>query len=145
MLLVIPAVILGLVFGSMSVHTINRPVPRVLAMAVSLASRAFNTAAASEAREEIGCLPVTAPRQIQPGDYNATAAAFRRKPAGYAMAERETKHIIRQWNREIEDETRRLAARGKDSGPWRAVVWGAMWVLWLGALLALIALLKPWH
>lgn len=87
----------------------------------------------------------TSPRQIRPGDYNATAAAFRRKPAGYAMAERETKHIIRQWNREIEDETRRLAGRGKDSGPWRAVVWGAMWVLWLGALLALVALLKPWH
>jgi hypothetical protein len=114
-------------------------------MAVSLASRAFNTAPASEASEEIGCLPATAPRKIRPGDYNATAAAFRRKPAGYAMAERETKHIIRQWNREIEDETRRLAARGKDSGPWRAVVWGAIWVLWLGALLALIALLKPWH
>src|SRR5881227_3380867 len=66
----------------MSAHTINRPVPRVLAMAVSLASRAFNTAPASEASEEIGCLPATAPRQIRPGDYNAPAAAFRRKPAG---------------------------------------------------------------
>src|ERR1044071_8551355 len=50
-----------------------------------------------------------------------------------------------QWNREIEDETRRLAARGKDSGPWRAVVWGAIWVLWLGTLVALVVLLKPWH
>ena len=54
-------------------------------------------------------------------------------------------HIIRQWNREIEDETRRLAARGKDEGPWRAIVWGAMWLLWLGALLALIGFMKPLH
>ena len=60
------------------------------------------------------------------------------------MAERDTKHIIRQWNREIEDETRRLSARGKE-GPWRAVVWGAMWLLWLGALLALIGLMRPLH
>src|SRR5205823_14657736 len=112
----------------MSAHTINRPVPRVLAMAVSLASRAFNTAPASEASEEIGCLPATAPRQSRPGDYNAPAAALRRKPAGYAMAERETKHIIRQWNRAIEDETRRRAARGKDAGPGPAGVWGARWV-----------------
>jgi hypothetical protein len=113
-------------------------------MAVSLASRAFNTAPASEASEEIGCLPATAPRKIRPGDYNATAAAFRRKPAGYAMAERETKHIIRQWNREIEDETRRLAAR-KDEGRWRAVVWGGLWLLWLGLVLGLIGLLRPLH
>src|SRR5438045_8575029 len=103
----------------MSAHTINRPVPRVLAMAVSLASRAFNTAPASEASEESGCLPATAPRQIRPGDDNAPAAAFRRNPAGYAMAEREPKHISRQWNREVEDEARRLAARGQDSGPGR--------------------------
>src|SRR5437879_13170558 len=103
----------------MSAHTINRPVPRVLAMAVSLASRAFNTAPASEASEEIGCLPATAPRQIRPGDYHAPAAAFRRQPAGHAMAERETKHSIRHGNRQIEDETGRLAARRNDSGPGR--------------------------
>jgi hypothetical protein len=60
------------------------------------------------------------------------------------MAERETKHIIRQWDREIEEETRRLAAH-KDEGPWRRVVWGAMWLLWLGALFALIGLLRPLH
>ena len=60
------------------------------------------------------------------------------------MAERETKHIIRQWDREIEEETRRLA-RDKNEGPWRAVVWGAMWLLWLGALLAMVGLMKPLH
>ena len=61
------------------------------------------------------------------------------------MAERETKHIIRQWDREIEEETRRLAGRGKDDGPWRAVVWAAMWLLWLGAVFGLIGLLRPLH
>ena len=59
--------------------------------------------------------------------------------------ERDTKHIIRQWNREIEDETRRLAARGKDDGPWRAVVWGGLWLLWLGVVLGLVGVFKPLH
>jgi hypothetical protein len=58
--------------------------------------------------------------------------------------EPDTKHIIRQWDREIEDETRRQAAR-KDEGPWRAVVWGGLWLLWLGVLLGLIGLLRPLH
>jgi len=70
---------------------------------------------------------------------------FGAKPAGPATVEPDSKHIIRQWNREIEDETRRLAARGKDDGPWRAVVWGGLWLLWLGVLLGLIGLLKPLH
>jgi hypothetical protein len=29
--------------------------------------------------------------------------------------------------------------RNAAGGPWKAVVWGALWVLWLGLLLALIA------
>ena len=66
------------------------------------------------------------------------------KLARYATVEPDTKHIIRQWDREIEDETRRLAAH-KDEGAWRAVVWGGLWLLWLGALLGLIGLLKPLH
>jgi hypothetical protein len=69
---------------------------------------------------------------------------FGAKLAGYAIVEPDTKHIIRQWNREIEDETRRLAAR-KGEGPWRAVVWGGLWLLWLGVLLGLIGLLRPLH
>ena len=59
--------------------------------------------------------------------------------------EPDTKHIIRQWNREIEDEARRHAARAKDNGSWRALVWGGLWLLWLGVLLGLIGLLKPLH
>ena len=69
---------------------------------------------------------------------------FGAKPAGYATVEPDTKHIIRQWDREIEDETRRLAAR-KGEGPWRAVVWGGLWLLWLGVVLGLIGLLRPLH
>ena len=58
--------------------------------------------------------------------------------------EPDTKHIIRQWDREIEDETRRLTAR-KDEGPWRAVVWGGLWLLWLGLVFGFIGLLRPLH
>ena len=57
---------------------------------------------------------------------------------GRAMAER-SRRIIRQWDREIEDETRRAAARGRAGGRWRAVSWTALWLLWLALLLALVA------
>ena len=58
------------------------------------------------------------------------------------MTQRDSKRIIRQWDREIEDEIRREAARNTAGGPWKAVVWGALWVLWLGLLIALLAHLK---
>ena len=56
--------------------------------------------------------------------------------------ERESKHIIRQWNREIEDELRRGGAGGEEHRPWRAVVWGALWLVWLAALVALFSHVK---
>jgi len=56
-----------------------------------------------------------------------------------AVSEHDPKRIIRQWDREIEDELRLEAARNTVGGPWRAVVWGALWVLWLALLAALIA------
>lgn len=56
--------------------------------------------------------------------------------------ERDSERIVRQWNREIEEEVRRAAAREAKSQPWRAVVWGALWLLWLAALVALLAQLK---
>ena len=55
------------------------------------------------------------------------------------MSDHHSKRIIRQWDREIEDEIRREAARNIAGGPWKAVVWGVLWVLWLGLLLLLIA------
>jgi hypothetical protein len=35
--------------------------------------------------------------------------------------------------------------RGKDDGPWRAVVWGGLWLLWLGVVLGLVGVFKPLH
>jgi hypothetical protein len=55
------------------------------------------------------------------------------------VTEHDSKRIVRQWDREIEDEIRREAARNAAGGPWKAVVWGALWVLWLVSLAALIA------
>ena len=58
------------------------------------------------------------------------------------VIDRDGKHIARQWDREIEDENRRLAA-SRDDGPWRRVVWAALWVLWLGLLAVTFAVIHP--
>ena len=54
------------------------------------------------------------------------------------MTDHHTKHIIRQWDREIEDEIRRETARNAAGGQWKAVVWAALWLLWLGLLVLLL-------
>jgi len=59
------------------------------------------------------------------------------------MTERDSQRILRQWDREIEEEARRLAASGKDDGPWKALVWGELWLVWMAALIGLISLIKP--
>ena len=62
------------------------------------------------------------------------------------MSERDSKSIIRQWNREIEADLRReAAARADANGPWKAVVWGALWCLWLTVLFGAMALIRPLH
>ena len=58
--------------------------------------------------------------------------------------EHDSKRIVRQWNREIDAENRRLAALS-DKGPWRSVVWTALWVLWLLLLGAVLSLVRPLH
>jgi hypothetical protein len=55
------------------------------------------------------------------------------------VAHDDSKRIIRQWDREIEDEIQREAARNAAGGPWKIVVWGMLWVLWLVSVAALIA------
>ena len=55
------------------------------------------------------------------------------------MAQHDIKRIVWQWDREIEDEIRLKAARDAAGGPWKAVVWGALWVFWLALLASLIA------
>ena len=61
---------------------------------------------------------------------------------GHGVSDHDSKRIIRQWDREIEDEHRRAAARDRGEGRWKGVVWGALWVLWLGLLIALLAHVK---
>jgi hypothetical protein len=75
----------------------------------------------------------------------APAAFRRRRGAGHAVSERDSKRIIRQWDREIEDEVRRERARGGGEQPWRIVVWGALWLLWLTLLAALIVYVKAFR
>jgi len=58
------------------------------------------------------------------------------------VSEQDSKRIIRQWNREIETEIRRERAREHDSGPWKAVAWAALWLVWLVALVTLMGHLK---
>ncbi len=58
--------------------------------------------------------------------------------------EADPKRIVREWNREIEDEMRRLAAR-RDDGPWKIVVWVVLEVLWFVALFAVLGLITRLH
>lgn len=58
------------------------------------------------------------------------------------MTQRDSKSIARQWNREIENEIRRLAAARSNRGRWRWVVWAVLWIAWVGLLAAAFAHLK---
>ncbi len=77
--------------------------------------------------------------------YNDGACSLAARPArrqaglGQNVSERDSKRIIRQWDREIEDEIRRDTARNAANGPWKAVVWATLWLLWLGLLVLLVA------
>jgi len=55
--------------------------------------------------------------------------------------ERDSKRIAREWNREIEAEARRLAARQED-GKWKIVVWVALEVGWFVTLFAVLGLFR---
>ena len=58
--------------------------------------------------------------------------------------ERDSRRIVREWNREIEDETRRLAAQ-QDDGPWKIVVWVLLEAVWLVALVLVLGLFTRLH
>jgi hypothetical protein len=62
-----------------------------------------------------------------------------------AVSDHNSKRIVRQWNREIADEDRRVAERQAAPQPWRTLVLGALWVLWLVLLLVLIASIRALH
>ena len=58
--------------------------------------------------------------------------------------ERDSKRIVREWDREIEAETRRLASR-QDDGPWKILVWVLLEALWLIALVVGLGLITRLH
>ena len=61
--------------------------------------------------------------------------------ADYDMMEPDSKRIVREWNREIEDEIRHRDAR-RDDGPWKIIVWVVLEVLWFVALFAVLGLFE---
>jgi hypothetical protein len=55
------------------------------------------------------------------------------------VTQRDSERIARQWNREIEAEIRRAAERDTAAGRWKPITWGALWLIWLVLLAALVA------
>jgi hypothetical protein len=58
--------------------------------------------------------------------------------------ESDSERIVREWNREIEADMRRLAAR-QDDEVWKIVVWVVLEVIWLVGLVAVIGLFSRLH
>jgi hypothetical protein len=58
--------------------------------------------------------------------------------------ERDSKRIVWEWNREIEADMRRLAAR-QDDGKWKIVVWVVLEAVWLASLFVVVGLFTRLH
>ena len=58
--------------------------------------------------------------------------------------DRDSKRIAREWNREIEAESRRRAAQ-RDKGWGRVVVWTVMELVWLVAVFAVLGVFSRLH
>ena len=58
--------------------------------------------------------------------------------------EDDSKHIDREWNREIEAEMRRLATK-QDDGPWKILVWVLLEAVWLAALVVVLGVFTRLH
>lgn len=58
--------------------------------------------------------------------------------------EDDSKHIVREWNREIEAEMRRLATK-QDDGPWKIIVWVLLEAVWLAALVVVLGVFTRLH
>ena len=61
------------------------------------------------------------------------------------MSNPEIRRLIRQWDREIDDERRAQAAARRGKEPWRAVSWFALWLLWLAVLVVIVGMIPPLH
>ena len=66
----------------------------------------------------------------------------RRNALNRPVSDRHSKDIVRRWNREIEAEIRREAARRNPNRRWKAVSWTALWLVWLACLVLLLTYLK---
>jgi hypothetical protein len=53
----------------------------------------------------------------------------------------DSKRVVREWNREIEVEDRRLGA-GREGGWGKVVVWTVLEVMWLVAIFAVLGLVS---
>jgi hypothetical protein len=58
--------------------------------------------------------------------------------------ERESRRIAREWNREIEAEIRRLAAR-QEEGWGGVVVWAVLELVWLAAVFVVLGVFSRLH
>ena len=58
--------------------------------------------------------------------------------------ERDSKRIVREWNREIEAEMRRLATK-QDDGPWKILVWVLLEAVWWAALVVVLGVFTRLH
>jgi hypothetical protein len=58
--------------------------------------------------------------------------------------ERDSRRIVREWNREIEAEIRRHAAQ-RDKGWGQVVVWTVMELVWLVAVFAVLGAFSRLH
>jgi hypothetical protein len=58
--------------------------------------------------------------------------------------ERKSRRIAREWNREIEAEIRRRAAR-QDEGWGRVVVWTVLELVWLAAVFVVLGVFSRLH
>jgi hypothetical protein len=58
--------------------------------------------------------------------------------------ERDSRRIAREWNREIEADIRRLAAR-RDEGWGRVVIWTLLELVWLVAVFAVLGVFSRLH
>ena len=76
--------------------------------------------------------------------YFAQSVAARPSSIGNSLVERDSKRIVREWNREIEAEMRRLAAQ-RDEVPWKILVWVLLEAVWLGALVVVLGLFTRLH
>ena len=54
---------------------------------------------------------------------------------------KDPEQFVRQWNREIEAEARRLAGSAQQ-GRWKLVIWVTLEILWCALLVALVLWLK---